>query len=171
MKRPLKNTSDEKICLCLLEEEDLPTTLSWRNQDEIRKWFFHSEILTYEQHLEWFRSYQSSDDDYVFIIKELGSQNKPVGQLAIYHIDWENRRAEFGRLMIGELSAQGKSFAYAATNLALKIAFDQLDLREVYLEVFSDNKRALSLYEKIGFKIQSSQDSIVKMNLFRTKAD
>lgn len=155
----------------MLEEDDLPTTLSWRNQDQIRKWFFHSDILTYEQHLNWFRSYQSSEDDYVFIIKELGSQNKPVGQLAIYHIDWIQKRAEFGRLMIGEPSAQGKGLAYAATNLAIKIAFDQLDLREVYLEVLSDNKRALSLYQKIGFKIQSSQDSIVKMDLFKPKAD
>ena len=171
MKRPIRSTSDEKICLCLLEEEDLATTLSWRNQAEIRKWFFHSDILTYEQHLEWFRSYQGSDNDYIFIIKAHGSQNKPVGQLAIYHIDWEKRRAEFGRLMIGELSAQGKGLAYAATNLALKIAFDQLDLEEVYLEVLSDNKRALALYQKIGFKIQSCQDSIVKMNLFKPKAD
>lgn len=171
MKRPLRSTSDEKICLCLLEEEDLPTTLSWRNQDEIRKWFFHSEILTYEQHLEWFHSYQGSDDDYVFIIKELGSRNKPVGQLALYNIDWEKRVAEFGRLMIGELSEQGKGLAYAATNLALKIAFEQLDLSEIYLEVFSDNRRALSLYQKIGFKIQSSHDSIVKMSLFKPKAE
>ena len=73
--------------------------------------------------------------------------------------------------MIGELSAQGQGFAYAATNLALKIAFDQLDLIEVYLEVLSDNQRAISLYQKIGFQKQSSHDSIVKMNLFKPKAE
>lgn len=171
MKRPIKNISDEKICLCLLEEQDLPITLQWRNQDQIRRWFFHSDIIPFEQHLKWFHSYQSSDDDYVFIIKDLEANEKPVGQLAIYHIDWENRTAEFGRLMIGELSAHRRGIAYAATRLALRIAFDQLDLNELYLEVFSDNQPALSLYKKIGFKIQSSQNSIVKMNMFRPKAE
>lgn len=167
MKRPIKSISEGKICLSLLEEQDLETTLKWRNQEEIRKWFFHSDILTYEQHLEWFRSYQKSDDDYVFMIKDLDDHGKPVGQVAIYHIDREKRRAEFGRLMIGELSAQGKGFAYAATNLALKIAFDQLELREIYLELLSHNKRAMSLYQQIGFKIQSYQSPIVKMHIIR----
>ncbi len=170
MKRAIKCVSEGKISLCLLEEADLATTLKWRNQEEIRKWFFHSDIITYEQHLEWFRSYQNSDEDYVFIIRDLDSQNKPVGQLAIYHIDWAKQRAEFGRLMIGELSAQGKGLAYAATNLALKIAFDQLELVELYLELLSHNKRALALYQKIGFIVQSSQSPVVKMHITRSSS-
>ena len=61
-----------RIRLRLLEEQDLPQTLAWRNQDHIRRWFFSSERLTPEQHAGWFARYRQRDDDFVFIIEETG---------------------------------------------------------------------------------------------------
>lgn len=151
------------VRLRLLHEADLPNTLKWRNQDHIRRWFFNSNILSAEQHGAWFRQYQERDDDFVFIIEEVDQGYRPVGQVALYHVDWENRRAEYGRLMIGEADAAGKGLARAATQAILKIGFEVLGLKEIYLEVFPENSRAIKLYEAVGFQEVGRTEQAVQM--------
>ena len=164
-KRLLLPIVKKLVRLRLLSREDLPLTLGWRNQDNIRKWFFYSALITPEQHENWYREYQERDDDFVFIIEDASNGFRPVGQVAIYHIDWEGLRAEFGRLMIGELSAAGKGLARASTQAVLQLAFDQFNLQEVYLEVYTDNLRAISLYESVGFKTIDAREAVTRMSL------
>jgi RimJ/RimL family protein N-acetyltransferase len=155
-KRELSPFELGPVRLRLLAAADLPKTLQWRNQDHIRRWFFFSDIITAEQHQAWFEKYQDRDDDFVFVIEECTPSGfRPVGQIAIYHVDWEALSAEYGRVMIGEADAAGKGLAKAATQAVLRIAFEQLGLREVYLEVLADNTRAIALYESTGFVTQS----------------
>ena len=142
-------------------------TLRWRNQDHIRKWFFHSDVITPEQHRAWFERYLQQDDDYVFVIEEVAASFCPVGQVAIYHIDWAARQAEFGRLMIGEPEAAGRGLARAATGLLTDMAMDTLGLREVYLEVFADNVPALAIYTACGFQITGRRDNALHMSKTR----
>ena len=166
-KRSIAPRQDERVRLRLLHADDLPRTLAWRNQDHIRRWFFFSDPLTPQQHAAWFEQYRDRDDDFVFIIEDVQAGGIPVGQVAIYHIDWPARRAEFGRLMIGEASAAGKGLARLATQMVLRIAFEDLALDEVYLEVFTNNLAAISVYEKSGFKVTDQDASVVKMNITR----
>ena len=163
VKRSLPAVENERVRLRLLRSDDLPLTLRWRNQDHIRRWFFYSEPIAPEQHSGWFEQYRQRDDDFVFIIEDVQAGDQPVGQVALYHIDWMQGRAEFGRLMIGEASAAGKGLAFAATQLALKIAFQDLALQEVYLEVFADNQRAIGIYSGAGFQVKEQRGQVVKM--------
>ncbi|MHB0989221.1 MAG: GNAT family N-acetyltransferase [Bellilinea sp.] len=146
--------SSNRICLRLLEEKDPPLTLAWRNQDSIRKWFFHSDLLSKSQHLAWYQQYLQRDDDYIFIIEMLEQKKRvPVGQIALYHIDWQNRSAEYGRLMIGEPAAQGKGIAREATKMVLEIGYKTLGLDLIYLEVLESNF-AVSQYEWVKEMLQ-----------------
>ena len=45
----------------------------------------------------------------------------------------------------------GKGIGKAALSLILEYAFSELNLHRVFLNVFSFNKRAIKLYEKMGF--------------------
>jgi len=164
---PIEHTS---VRLRLLEEADLPLTLRWRNQDHIRRWFFFSDVISPEQHAAWFAKYAGRDDDYVFVIEEIAAQYRPVGQVSIYHIDWAAGAAEFGRLMIGEAAAAGKGLARAATEAALLVAFDVLELQSVYLEVVPDNHRAISIYQTAGFVTVEQNAQAVKMVIQRPGA-
>lgn len=47
--------------------------------------------------------------------------------------------------------AQGKGLASAATRKILQCAFVKIGLERVYLNVLSDNKKAVRLYERNGF--------------------
>ena len=156
-KRALGPYESEKVRLRLLEEADLPRTLAWRNQDHIRKWFFNSDVITEDQHRGWFAKYRERDDDFIFVIESTADGHQPVGQVSLYHIDWDRRMAEYGRLMIGESSARGKGLAHAATQRLLEAAFGDMGLREVYLEVIADNEPAIAIYRACGF-VEESQD-------------
>jgi RimJ/RimL family protein N-acetyltransferase len=166
-KRSLPPIQNQRIRLCLLEESDLPMTLGWRNQSHIRRWFFHSDVITPEQHRAWFERYVQQDDDYVFVIQELGDILRPVGQVALYHIDWTAKRAEFGRLMIGEPDARGKGSAREATELLVGMALGDLGLQEVYLEMFADNVPALAIYTACGFQVTGRRDNVLRMSKAR----
>lgn len=162
-KRHIAPLVSGSVRLRLLEEADLPMTRAWRNQDHIRKWFFHSDPITPEQHQAWWRRYQDRDDDFVFIIEETATLKRPVGQVAIYNVDWEARRAEFGRLMIGDADAQGRGLARIATGRVVDEALTAWGIKEVYLEVLPANVPALAIYSDCGFREVGREDGVVRM--------
>lgn len=158
-----------RIRLRLLEEADLPMTLAWRNQEHIRKWFFYSDVLAPEQHRAWYEKYRLRDDDFVFIIEETQTLQKPVGQVALYNIDWAARRGEFGRLLIGEPEAVGQGLAFNATHLLVNTALTTWGLREVFLEVYAHNTAALTIYRRCGFHVTHERIGVLTMSILRTE--
>jgi RimJ/RimL family protein N-acetyltransferase len=170
-KRHLSPLQAGRVRLRLLEERDLPRTLAWRNQDHVRRWFFRSEPLTPQQHAAWFACYRQRDDDFVFIIEEQRSRHtpcacyfRPVGQVALYNIDWLKCTAEFGRLMIGEADSAGRGLAREATAALLGLALGKFGLQEVYLEVMPSNVRAIKVYEACGFVVTGRTETTVRMS-------
>jgi len=162
-KRTISTLEGERIRLRPLTAKDLPLTLSWRNQDAVRRWFFHSDLLSPEQHCAWFEAYCKRDDDFVFIIEEIVRFNMPVGQIALYNVDWDRQKAEFGRLMIGELRARGMGLAKEATQLLLYFVRREWQLQEVFLEVYENNLPALAIYRACGFIETQRHSGIVTM--------
>ena len=164
-KRHIEPIKANNILLRLLQEDDLPLTLAWRNLDHIRKWFIHSDVISPDQHRVWFARYKERDNDFVFVIEELMTFGRPVGQVSLYNIAWAEKRAEFGRLMIGDPQARGKGLAKQATQLLLDMAFDQLHLNEVYLEVLEGNQSAIAIYRQCGFQPSACYNNLLKMSL------
>jgi len=162
-KRPITPLVSGPVRLRLLEEADLPMTRAWRNQDHIRKWFFNSHLITPERHQAWWRQYQDRDDDFVFIIEDTETLKRPVGQVALYSIDWGVRRAEFGRLMIGDPDAQGRGLARLATSRVVDEALAAWEINEVYLEVLEANVPALAIYRGCGFHELGRHGGVVRM--------
>ncbi len=139
-------------------------TLAWRNLDHIRQWFFHSDVITPEQHRAWWECYKDRDDDFVFVIEETETLKRPVGQVSLYNIDWALGRAQFGRLMIGDADARGKGLARLATARLVDEALGPWGLSEVYLEVLAANGSALAVYAACGFSETGRQGDNVMMS-------
>lgn len=165
-KRIIPPIENDRIRLRLLEERDLPMTLAWRNQDQIRKGFFNSEVISPAQHQAWFKGYLERDHDYVFIIEETYEFHRPIGQISLYNIDWETKRAELGRFMIGEIEAQGRDLGKKSTRILLEVAFHQLGLKEIYLRVIKHNHPAIKIYRHCGFKLSQEHGDMIMMRLF-----
>lgn len=170
-KRRLPVIKGRRIILRLLEENDLPLTLSWRNRDEIRKWFLNTTIIAADGHYAWFERYQELDNDFIFIILAKEMDNIPVGQISLYDINWNAGTAEFGRLMIGEPLAARKGFAKEATELLLEFGFNALGLQKIVLEVKNENEPAIAIYQALGFTETSRKDDLRILVLHKTNMD
>jgi UDP-4-amino-4,6-dideoxy-N-acetyl-beta-L-altrosamine N-acetyltransferase len=140
-------SSPQDITLVELARERLPLTLAWRNRPDIARCFF-SGAVNPEQHAQWFNNYERDSSDHTFIIQWRG---RPVGMAAVYHIDPGQRRAEFGRLVIGDQEARGRGVARAACAQLAARAFAEFEVDTLFLEVFADNAPAIRLYEALGF--------------------
>jgi diamine N-acetyltransferase len=169
-KRHLAPLVNGRVRLRLLEEEDLPMTLAWRNQDHVRQWFLHSDVITADQHREWFNQYRLRDDDFVFVIEETETLQKPVGQVSLYHLDQSAGRAEFGRLIIGDPAAAGQGLAREATACLVGEALGPWQLGEVYLEVKDTNAAALAIYRRCGFQSSGNREGVELMRVLRSSA-
>lgn len=147
--------------LRLLEERDLSSTLAWRNRENVRKWFRFDKELTLDQHISWFASYLSKDNDFTFVFEV---DSKPVGQLAIYNLDRQSQKAEVGRILLDE-SCQGKGFATEALTGLIQIAGIHLGCQSVWLEVKSANARAIRVYQACGFEEVSKDSEYARMEI------
>ena len=84
-----------------------------------------------------------------------------LGTVSLKNIDKKAKDAEYA---ISLRSAyHGKGIGKIATRLILEYAFDELGLSRVYLNVLSDNVRAIALYEKCGFQFEREEKDCLKI--------
>lgn len=72
------------------------------------------------------------------------------GTVSLKNIDHEKGEAEYAISLHPD--AQGKGAAPVASSGILDIAFRELGLKRVYLNVLADNVRANKFYQKFGFR-------------------
>lgn len=72
------------------------------------------------------------------------------GTISLKNIDRDKEEAEYAISMHPE--AQGKGAAAAGTKAIVALAFNELQLRRVYLNVLQENERANRFYQKCGFR-------------------
>lgn len=144
-----------RILLRPLRKGDLHQVISWRNRDDVRNWFFYSDLLDEKKQINWFEAYEEDESDLCFIIEALDDINEAIGMVALYKVDYIEKTAEFGRLMIGDDRGRGKGFGLETTIGLCKFGISILGLKTIRLEVLASNKRAVSIYEEAGFRIHS----------------
>lgn len=72
-----------------------------------------------------------------------------MGTVSLKGIDLDALNAEYAISL--RRGAQGKGMGKSATVEILRIAFEEIGLEKVYLNVLSDNTKAIGMYEKVGF--------------------
>ncbi|MFT8549645.1 MAG: GNAT family N-acetyltransferase [Acetobacter okinawensis] len=146
------------IYLQPLTENDLHLTLEWRNDDSIRKWFKTSDTFSLAQHHTWFSMRRDDPNDLIFIAKRV-SDSQSVGQVSLYNIDPLTKTAEVGRF-ISAPNYAGNGYMKNACQILLDMAFNKIGLQNIFLEVFSNNTRAINLYKNLGFSYISTTNDL-----------
>ncbi|WBW98638.1 GNAT family N-acetyltransferase [Oceanirhabdus sp. W0125-5] len=141
----------DRIELVSVREEYIFKIMKWRNDERIRKWFLSNGGIDEEQQRIWFARYKERQDDIMFLIK-VKENGEIIGSVALYSIDFNEKCCEFGRMTIGEWEYLRKGYAKEAIRVICKYAFEQLKMKNIYLDVLNNNERAIKLYEKIGFQ-------------------
>lgn len=134
-----------------LDEKDALGMLEWMHDIEISQQFRDDMLSkTKDDVLEFIRQADIvSSDRRSLHYAVAGEIDEYLGTVSLKEIDQQNRNAEYAISL--RRMAQGKGVGYIATKEILEIAFHELGLEKVYLNVLSENQRAIRLYEKCGF--------------------
>lgn len=140
-----------KIKLRKLEECDIDGMLEWINDLDIQKNFSDKmERVTEADARDFIRAankdWHESYNLHLAVSEEEGGY---LGTISLKNINFKAANAEYAISL--RKQAQGRNIGYLATKEILKIAFTEMQLERVYLNVLSQNEKAIRLYERIGF--------------------
>lgn len=159
-----KCVQGERIRLRPIQQRDIERIRIWRNDERVRNCFVYSEVISKEQQEIWWNEYKTRDDDRMYVI-EKQDDGFAIGAVALYAITAQC--CEFGRLMIGEPSALGGGYALEAVQLLTQFGIEELGVQNVFLEVFVDNRKAISIYEKAGYMPIAQNEQLIRMEYSR----
>mgnify|MGYP000854053404 CR=1 FL=1 len=142
----------EKIFLRPIIKEDIVFLNKWKNDEETFMYLGGGFMPTsIDQHAKWMDSLiDMTGNNKRFII--CNKQEKPVGMVGLYNINWIHRTCEIG-IYIGDKDARGKGFGKEACKLIEGFAKKYLNLRKIKLNVVLENKSALKMWESLGYEI------------------
>lgn len=125
--------------------------LEWMNDPDIQKCFrFLAQDKTREDVLDFIREAEINPVNGKSIHYAIADDNNEyLGTISLKNVDLKSMNAEYAISL--RKCAQGKGIAAWATKEILKKAFEEFHLQRVYLNVLSDNEKAIRLYEKCGF--------------------
>ena len=159
----LRLTSD-RVHLRELTASDMPDVNRWRNDPElIGHLAAPYRYVNPETDRDWFDGYQRSRGTQVrCCIWTARSPRRRVGLVSLTAIDPVHRSAEF-HIMIGEKRDRGAGLGTEATRLMLHHAFANLNLNRVYLTVLEENRAAVAIYRKLGFR----REGVLRQAVFK----
>jgi UDP-4-amino-4,6-dideoxy-N-acetyl-beta-L-altrosamine N-acetyltransferase len=135
------------IRLRAFEDADAERLLRWRNDPEVSRWMYDTRRITPDEHARWFDRVRDDEPDHRYRVVDLDGVASGTSNLT--QIDPTRRSCTWGGYVAP--ASIGRGIGRAALGLALVDAFEALALNRVWIEVLSDNDRALHLYERIGF--------------------
>ncbi|MEG2916641.1 MAG: GNAT family protein [Clostridium sp.] len=107
-----------------------------------------SDMITFQTQKDYLNS--MNQRGYAFYIVDSESDNA-VGIIRLMRVNLIHRNAVLG-IFIGDSSCRNSGIGTESTKLILDFAFNVLNLRNVMIETFSFNERAIGLCKKVGFK-------------------
>jgi RimJ/RimL family protein N-acetyltransferase len=117
--------------------------------DADRTRYLHRIVRDPAQQAEYLNRYFDRDGDYYFVIERMAGEDRcPEGLVSIYDLDRDRRRAEWGRWIL----RNGSLAAVESTWLIYRVAFERLNLSEVYCHTLSDNAEVLSFHDRAGLE-------------------
>jgi len=139
----------EKSCLRRPEKEDYSLIWYWFNDPELQRLTVHYPLSPNFDELEihYNKTILDPSTEY-FIIHSF--DNKAIGTVDLYNIDFRNRRSSLG-IMIGDCEYRGMGYGQDALNTIIKFAFNELGIVRIETKVVEYNKRAIKTLENCGF--------------------
>lgn len=135
-----------------LDDEKKLTILSWRNNPNIRSWMYDDSIIQKGSHLNFIDSLKNNKMKKYFLVS---NQEQDLG--VIYFTNITTECAEFGIYANPNINNIGKTLMETIINYG----FQSLKVKKLKAEVFENNIKAISLYNRFNFK---QTDTFIKNN-------
>jgi UDP-4-amino-4,6-dideoxy-N-acetyl-beta-L-altrosamine N-acetyltransferase len=152
----------KRIQLRAIEYEDLPLMVKWRNDPEVYQYFYEQEPLSLVVQKAWFEKFLQKPDERLWIVETIETK-EAIGTVGLVHIDWRNRKAEWGRLLIYPDKYRHGGYGSEIESLILRYFFDHMNMNRLQCELFAENENVIALHKKFGFK----QEGLFRQYIFK----
>lgn len=134
-----------------LKEKDADHMLEWMHDPEYQPWFRIDMTNKKKEDVLAFINTSESEiaDGHNIHYAITDDSDEYLGTISLKNIDLLSLNAEYAISL--RKKAQGHGIATEATKILLNKAFGELGLKRIYLNVLSENAKAIRLYEKCGF--------------------
>ena len=140
----------DKVRLSALRQDDVPAFLEWSEDEEYIRYLRVGPIKPdNEKDLRtWIDEHHNARRSMGFTVRPL-DDDTPLGFVMLMDIEWTHQTATIA-IAIGP-EHHGQGYGADAMETLLRFAFNELNFFRVQLYVFQYNRRAIGLYEKLGF--------------------
>ena len=152
------------VVLRPFEPQDLSHLYRFRNDWQVTQYLGGFSSGYSRKNLEeWIKFHRNRDDEVLWAIADKKT-DRCIGHVGLYKIDSRLRKGEFA-IIVGDTRSQGKGIGRSATVAMLEWGFGQLNLHKISLSVLASNKRAIRLYETLGFR----REGVLRDEQFRDR--
>lgn len=144
------------VNLRLVSIDDAEFILSLRKNPLLNQYLSSTEI-TVEEQKNWLCAYKDREEqlqEIYFIVENKAHQ--PVGTVRVYKINSETKECTWGSFILGVNRPENSSAE--VISLSVDFIFEKLKLDKIKLDVRRENRKAIHVYEKCGFKRVGEDD-------------
>jgi len=145
---------NKNIAIRGIEKEDLPLLQSWRNNEDLRRYFREYRDMSMLLKEDWFEKMTFDNKFEMFMIIDL-EKNTPVGATGFTYIDWVNRHCDLHFYIGEEAKWIDEKYAPTAMDLMLVRGFNFLNMNKIWAEIYSIDHKKRNFFKDFGFSIDA----------------
>lgn len=148
---PFKNLESERLLLRQIKNEDVNEVFDLRSNPETMKYIPRPLVTSIDgaiNHIKMIQDKIESNEGINWAIT-LKPNNKLLGIIGHYRIQWENFRSEIGYMLLPE--AHNKGIATEAIKLIVEYGFNEMNMHSLEAIIDPENYASAKVLEKNGF--------------------
>ena len=142
----------ENLGIRAIEKTDLDLIKSWRNNEQLRKYFREFRELNDIDQISWLEKVSKNKNDFMFSIIEL-STGKLIGACGLLYTNWIIRSSDFSFYIGKDRKYIDEEYAIDASQTLIEYGFKDLNLNKIWMELYEfDNRKIEFFIKKLRFK-------------------
>ena len=151
----------ENVSLLPINLEHMNLYQKWENNPKVRLYARNVIPLTADDLKKRLEPSKDEVKSVIWFEIHYKPENKPIGTCEISQINWYNRTADLG-ILLGESGLWGKNICTEAITLLEEYVFNELNMRKIYVLIFSPNVGSWRCAEKSGF----TREAVLKEDIY-----
>lgn len=147
------NNSEKRIYFRAFEFSDLEFINRLRNDEDLYEFTCGNKYYTSsERDKEWISDKISNNYTQLYFMLCLRETNLPIGYICATNIDYVNRKAQWGGILIST-QYSGKGYGTESGKLLIRHLFCELGMNMVYGYWLAEHEASLRMGNNIGFRL------------------
>lgn len=135
------------------EPEDEPLLYQWFNDPEVTEFLSIRYPLSHAQERAFIESMSEISYSKASFGVETVADGRLIGGVGLERTSPEDRSAVLG-IALGDKTYWDSGYGTDTMRTICRFGFEMMNLHRIELDVFEPNKRAIAVYERVGFRVE-----------------